>query len=116
MQTDEDGAQRAFLQEQIGLLRTIAKGASKHEVLLELTRAADRLQPGLRSCILLANPDLTAVAESATGDFPAAFSQAIAGAPINDIPFGTCGAAVHGQQPVGCADIEHATVWAPQWR
>jgi signal transduction histidine kinase/CheY-like chemotaxis protein len=112
----EEQQQLAFLDEQNRLLKTIAAGADCDAVLLELTRAVARLQPGLRSCILMANEDRTAVAESATADFPREFGEAIAGAPINEIPFGTCGVAMHSSRPVGCSDIATASEWAPQWR
>lgn len=44
------------------------------------------------------------------------FSAAIHDLPIGEALIRSCATAIHAGHPVGCADVEHSTGWAPGWR
>ena len=102
--------------EQRKALLMIASGAPLPQCLDALTEAVARLAPGARACVLLANPERSAVGESYSSHLPPGFADAVRGLPIGEALIGTCGAAIHQGQPVTCEDIERSTLWAPAWR
>lgn len=103
-------------EEQRQALLLIASGVPMDECLDALTDAVGRLAPGTRACVLLANPERSAMGEGYSSHFPASFAAAIRGLPIGEALIGTCGSAIHQGQAVTCTDVERSTQWAPAWR
>lgn len=102
--------------EQKRLLELVATGRPLEKCLLELTAAVTRLQPNARAAVLMADPERKQMARAYASDFPASFSEGMSGAPINELPVGTCGTAIFEGRPIGCSDIANAGEWSQAWR
>lgn len=102
--------------EQRQALLLVASGAAMETCLDALTDAVARLVPGTRACVLLANPDRSAIGNGYSAHLAPSFAEAVRGLPIGEALIGTCGAAIYAGKPVVCADVEHSTQWAAPWR
>lgn len=96
-------------EEQRQALLLIASGAPVGACLDALTDAVGRLAPGVRACVLLANPERSAMGETYSSHFPPSFATAVRGLPIGEALIGTCGTAIHQGQPVTCTNVERST-------
>ncbi|HWQ34298.1 MAG TPA: PAS domain S-box protein [Blastocatellia bacterium] len=105
-----------LLAEQSRLLELIATNRPLRECLDTLTDSVSRLEPTVRAAVLIASPERSAMADSFSAHLAPSFGQAIQGAPISEVPIGTCGTAIHTGQPVTCPDIANSENWSPEWR
>ena len=105
-----------LLREQKEILALIANGAPLERCLSAVTESVSRLSPGLRACVLLANPQIRYFEECYSAQLPSSFAAAIRRMPINDVAIGTCGQAVFKGEPVACESIATDTRWAQTWR
>lgn len=101
--------------EQRHLLELIATNRPIQECLEALTGAVARLELNARAALLVADPDRRAMADTFSLHVPPSFGGAIRGAPINDLPIGTCGTAIHSGVPVVCPDVEQGP-WSAAWK
>lgn len=106
----------ALSAEQRQLLELIAMNRPLGECLDALTGAVTRLEPNACAALLVADAARLAVAETFSAHLPAAFGEAIRGAPISDLPIGTCGTAIHTGNPVTCSNVETEGPWSDVWR
>lgn len=102
--------------EQGRLTELIATGAPLDRCLIEITAAIERLCPGLRSAVLVADRHRRVFEAGFSAELSASFVEGILGATIEELAIGTCGTAVFTGQPVECTDIERDPRWAPEWR
>jgi PAS domain S-box-containing protein len=105
-----------FEQEQSTLLEMCATNAPVSHCLNALTESVSRLQPDARAAVLVANGERSAIEAGFSVHFPPPFADALKGAPIDDLPIGTCGTAIHEGRPVTCADIAAAPNWSTAWK
>ena len=105
-----------LLREQKEILALIANGAPLERCLSAVTESVSRLSPGLRACVLLANPQIRYFEECYSAQLPSSFAAAIRRMPINDTAIGTCGQAVFKGEPVACESIATDTRWEQSWR
>jgi len=105
-----------LLREQKEILSLIANGAPLERCLSAVTESASRLSPGLRACVLLANPQIRYFEDCFSAQLPSSFAAAIRRLPINDLKVGTCGEAVFKGEPVACESIATDARWAQSWR
>ena len=108
--------QETLLAEQHQLLERIASNQPTKECFDALTDTVTRLQPTARAALLIANTDRSVMGHAFSVHLAPTFDDAIKGAPINDLPIGTCGTAIHTGQPITCQDIEGSEHWSPMWR
>jgi PAS domain S-box-containing protein len=104
------------LVEQKRLLELIASGKSLEECLSAICAAVAALNPQVRACFLLTDPQRQSFPRSITPDFPPTLGAGLKDAPINDLCIGTCGEAVYSGQPTTCADIANDDRWSQGWR
>ncbi len=105
-----------LLREQKEILALIADGAPLERCLTAVTESVSRLSPGLRACVLVANPQIRYFEECYSAQLPASFAAALRRLPINEATVGTCGQAVFTGEPVACESIATDLRWAQSWR
>lgn len=105
-----------LLREQKEILALIANGAPLDRCLAAITESASRLSPGLRACVLLANPQIRYFEDCYSAQLPSSFAAAVRRLPINEAASGTCGLAVFKGEAVACESIATDTRWPQQWR
>jgi PAS domain S-box-containing protein len=105
-----------LLREQKEILSLIANGAPLDRCLSAVTESVSRLSPGLRACVLLANPQVRYFEECYSAQLPSSFAAAIRRLPINDMEIGTCTQAVFRGEAVACESIATDARWAQSWR
>jgi PAS domain S-box-containing protein len=105
-----------LLREQKEILALIAEGAPLERCLNAVTESASRLSPGLRACVLVANPQLHYFEECYSAQLPASFAAALRRLPIGEVAIGTCCQAVSKGEPVACESIATDLRWAQSWR
>jgi PAS domain S-box-containing protein len=105
-----------LLREQKEILALIADGAPLDRCLSAVTESVSRLSPGLRACVLVANPQIRYFEECYSAQLPASFAAALRRLPINEVTVGTCGQAVFKGEPVACDSIATDLRWAQSWR
>ena len=105
-----------LLREQKEILALIANGAPLERCLSAVTESVSRLSPGLRACVLLANPQIRYFEDCYSAQLPSSFAAAIRRQPINDTAIGTCGQAVFKGEAVACESIATDARWAQSWR
>ncbi|MBF6600983.1 MAG: PAS domain S-box protein [Dehalococcoidia bacterium] len=106
----------ALLVEQSSLLEQIAAGRPLGESLAALTAAIERLQPGTRAAVVLADEARERFAEISSTGIDASFGERVKGARIEEFAIGTCGVAVFTGERVACTDIARDGRWSPEWR
>jgi PAS domain S-box-containing protein len=105
-----------LLREQKEILQLIADGASLERCLGAVTESVSRLSPGLRACVLVANPQVRYFEECYSAQLPASFAAAVRRLPINEVAIGTCNQAVFKGEPVACESVATDLRWAQSWR
>jgi PAS domain S-box-containing protein len=105
-----------LLGEQQSVLEMIIAGRSTLECLEAITSSVSRLSPNARAAVLIADEQRACIAEIVSAGIPLSFACGIQGAPINDLPVGTCGAAIFEGRPVLCSDIAKEEKWSSEWR
>jgi PAS domain S-box-containing protein len=105
-----------LLREQKEILALIANGAPLEHCLNAVTESMSRLSPGLRACVLLANPQIRYFEECYSAQLPSSFAEAIRRLPIDDSRIGTCGQAVFAGVAVACESIATDASWSQSWR
>ncbi|HEY7642305.1 MAG TPA: ATP-binding protein [Steroidobacteraceae bacterium] len=105
-----------LLREQKEILQLIADGAPLDRCLTAVTESTSRLSPGLRACVLVANPQVHYFEDCYSAQLPASFATALRRLPINEGIIGTCGQAVFKGEPVACESIATDLRWAQSWR
>ena len=105
-----------LLREQKEILALIATGAPLERCLSAVTESMSRLSPGLRACVLLANPQIRYFEDCYSAQLPSSFAEAIRRLPIDESRIGTCGQAVFAGEPVACESIATDTSWSQSWR
>ncbi len=105
-----------LLREQKEILALIANGAPLDRCLSAVTESASRLSPGLRACVLLANPQIRYFEDCYSAQLPSSFGAVVHRLPINEAAFSTCVQAVFRGEAVACESIATDTRWAQQWR
>jgi PAS domain S-box-containing protein len=105
-----------LLREQKEILALIAEGAPIDRCLTAVTESISRLSPGLRACVLLANPQLRYFEDCHSAQLPASFAAAVRRLPISELAVGTCCEAVFKGEAVACESIATDLRWAQSWR
>ncbi|HKR37905.1 MAG TPA: ATP-binding protein [Steroidobacteraceae bacterium] len=105
-----------LLREQKEILALIADGAPLDRCLSAVTESVSRLSPGLRACVLLANPQIHYFEDCYSAQLPGSFAAALRRLPINETAINTCGQAVFKGEPVACESIATDLRWAQSWR
>jgi PAS domain S-box-containing protein len=105
-----------LLREQKEILALIASGAPLDRCLSAVTESVARLGPGLRACVLLANPQVRYFEDCFSAQLPDSFATAVRRLPINEVAIGTCGTAVFKGEAVACESIATDARWAQSWR
>jgi PAS domain S-box-containing protein len=105
-----------LLREQKEILQLIADGAPLDRCLGAVTESVSRLSPGLRACVLVANPQMRYFEECYSAQLPPSFAAALRRLPINEVTIGTDGHAVFKGEPVACESIATDLRWAQSWR
>jgi PAS domain S-box-containing protein len=105
-----------LLREQKEILSLIANGAPLERCLNAVTESVSRLSPGLRACVLLANPQARYFEDCYSAQLPSSFAAAIRRQPINDSAIGTCGQAVFKGETVACESMATDARWSQSWR
>ncbi|HET7662495.1 MAG TPA: PAS domain-containing protein [Rhodanobacteraceae bacterium] len=105
-----------WLEEQTRLLELIASERSLDTVLRALCEAVARLNGNARAAVLLANEERSSMARAVATQLPLSFGQGLKDAPINDLFIGTCGTAIHRNEPITCTDIPNDERWSGKWR
>jgi PAS domain S-box-containing protein len=105
-----------LLREQKEILSLIANGAPLERCLSAVTESASRLSPGLRACVLLANPQIRYFEDCYSAQLPSSFAAAIRRLPIGETAFGTCSQAVFKGEAVACESIATDARWSQSWR
>jgi PAS domain S-box-containing protein len=105
-----------LLREQKEILALIAEGAPLERCLNAVTESVSRLSPGLRACVLVANPQIHYFEECYSAQLPGSFAAALRRLPIGEVAIGTCCQAVSKGEPVACESIATDLRWAQSWR
>jgi signal transduction histidine kinase len=105
-----------LLREQKEILSLIANGAPLERCLSAVTESVSRLSPGLRACVLLANPQIRYFEDCYSSQLPTSFAAAIRRQPISELAIGTCSQAVFKGEPVACESIATDARWTQSWR
>jgi signal transduction histidine kinase/PAS domain-containing protein len=105
-----------LLREQKEILALIANGAPLERCLSAVTESVSRLSPGLRACVLLANPQIRYFEDCYSSQLPNSFAAAIRRQPISELAVGTCSVAVFKGQAVACESMATDTRWEQSWR
>lgn len=105
-----------LLREQKDILALIADGTPLERCLSAVTASMSRLSPGLRACVLLANPQARFFEDCYSAQLPGSFAEAIRRLPIDDSRIGTCGQAVYAGTAVACESIAADASWSQSWR
>jgi PAS domain S-box-containing protein len=105
-----------MLTEQKRLLELVAINTPLNECLSAVCVSISELNPRIRACFLITNPQGSTFSQSITPDFPPSLEQGVKDLPINDLCIGTCGEAVYRGQPIACADIANDDRWSQDWR
>jgi len=105
-----------LLREQKEILSLIANGAPLERCLSAITESVSRLSPGLRACVLLANPQIRYFEDCYSAQLPSSFAAAIRRQPISEMAFGTCSQAVFKGEAVACESIAADARWEQSWR
>lgn len=95
---------------QARLLAKIATEASLENLLEDLTRFIDELEPGIRSTVLLADNTAGVLRHAAGLGMPDSFNQIVDGLPIRE-GLGSCGTAAARGEPVIVTDIQTNPLW-----
>ncbi|HXJ34602.1 MAG TPA: GAF domain-containing protein [Candidatus Eisenbacteria bacterium] len=95
------------------LLEQIARGGSLPVILDGLCRLVEELSPGSLASILLVDADGRRLRHGAAPSLPRSYVEAIDGMRIGPMA-GSCGTAVHRNEPVIVADIANDPLWAAQ--
>jgi PAS domain S-box-containing protein len=105
-----------LLREHKEILALIADGAPLDRCLSAVTESVSRLSPGVRACVLLANPQIHYFEDCYSAQLPASFAAALRRLPINATAINTCGQAVFKGEAVACESIATDLGWAQSWR
>jgi signal transduction histidine kinase/PAS domain-containing protein len=105
-----------LLREQKEILSLIANGAPLERCLSAVTESVSRLSPGLRACVLLANPQVRYFEDCYSAQLPSSFAAAIRRQPISEVAIGTCSQAVFKGEAVACESIATDARWSQSWR
>jgi PAS domain S-box-containing protein len=105
-----------LLREQKEILALIANGAPLERCLSAVTESVSRLSPGLRACVLLANPQSRYFEDCYSAQLPSSFAAAIRRQPISELAIGTCSQAVFKGESVACESMATDSRWEQSWR
>lgn len=105
-----------LLREQKEILALIADGVPIERCLSAVTESVSRLSPGVRACVLLANPQIHHFEDCYSAQLPSSFAAALRHLPITAAAIGTCCQAVFRGEPVACESIATDLRWAQSWR
>jgi PAS domain S-box-containing protein len=105
-----------LLREQKEILALIADGVPLERCLSAVTESVSRLSPGVRACVLLANPQIQHFEDCYSAQLPSSFAAALRHLPITEAAIGTCCKAVFRGEPVACESIATDLRWAQSWR
>jgi len=105
-----------LLREQKEILSLIANGTPLERCLNAVTESVSRLSPGLRACVLLANPQIHYFEDCYSAQLPSSFAAAIRRQPISEMAIGTCSQAVFKGEAAACESIATDARWAQSWR
>ena len=100
---------------QNALLERVALGHPRAECLTAVNRAIESLDPRVRGCFLMTDPQRTRVYE-AFGEFPSEVIAHLFATPVADASFSTCSAAIAHSRPFASRDIAEDEAWHPEWR
>jgi two-component system, cell cycle sensor histidine kinase and response regulator CckA len=95
---------------QARVLEMVATGAPLAEVLTELARLVEAHSPGLLASIVVLDDDGVHLRHAAAPSLPAAYVQAVDGAPIGPRA-GSCGTAIYLGQTVIVTDVVEDPLW-----
>jgi len=95
------------------LLEMIARGGSLPVILDGLCRLVEELSPGSLASILLVDADGHRLRHGAAPSLPQSYVEAIDGMCVGPVA-GSCGTAVHRNEPVIVADVADDPLWAAQ--
>jgi signal transduction histidine kinase len=105
-----------LLREQKEILALIAGGTPLDRCLAAITESISRLSPGLRACVLLANPQVRFIEDCYSAQLPSSFAAALRRLPIDEVGTGTCGQAIFTGEAVACESIATDSRWGRSWR
>jgi signal transduction histidine kinase len=105
-----------LLREQKEILALIADGAPLERCLGAVTESISRLSPGVRACVLVADPQIRYFEDCYSAQLPSSFAAAVRRLPISEVTIGTCTQAVFKGEAVACESIATDLRWAQSWR
>lgn len=92
------------------ILQQVSSGASLHEVLGNMARQAENLNPGVLYSILLVDEDGRHLRHGAAPSLPDFYNQAVDGLTIGD-GIGSCGTAAYRGERVVVVDVQQHPYW-----
>ncbi|MFO1022965.1 MAG: PAS domain S-box protein, partial [Planctomycetales bacterium] len=93
------------------VLEMLATGFPLTDILTELTRSVETMEPAMRASILLFDPEDQRLRHGAAPSLPREYVQLIDGVKIGE-GVGSCGTAAWRRKPVIVEDIESDPLWA----
>lgn len=103
-------------EEETRLLELVASVGTLDDALRALCESLAGLLGGGWAAVILADEERTGIARAVSARLPAAFTEALAGAPIGEGRAGAAAAAIREDRPVSCPDIGGGTYGAKTWR
>jgi PAS domain S-box-containing protein len=111
-----DGRSTILFEGQKRILAMLARGEPVDEVLAELCRAAEAVEPKATAAILVLDRDNKCFDRGIAPTAGPGYCAALAGAPVGPPHVGTCAAAVFRGEPVTSVDVANDERWTPAWR
>jgi len=105
-----------LLIEQTRLLEMMLADEPLERCLAAVSTVVSDLDPRVRVCVLVADAERLTFDRVFAPQVAPTFSAGLRGAPINELTFGTCGAAVVRREPVTCEDVATDERWSKEWR
>ena len=112
----DEARSAAIFEGQQKILGMLARGAPSDEVLSELCRAAEAIEPAAVAAVLVLDRDNRRFDRGIAPTLGSSYTAPLAGALVGPPHVGTCAAAVFRGEPVTSQNIATDTRWDPLWR
>ena len=98
------------------VLAMLARGEPVDDILAELCRAAEAIEPTAVAAILVVDRGNERFDRAIAPTLGATYTAVLAGVPVGPPHVGTCAAAVYCGEPVTSTDIANDARWTPGWQ